>query len=450
MTVLQPQVEPDPSEFLDGPMRERVRLRLQRFVDAHVADLLAPLLSAVAASARDPVLRGLLHRLAESMGVSPFAAAAEIPPTVAGRLKPLGVHAGRFALFIPALLKPRASSLRAQLWALWRGVAVPALPPAGLVSITTPTDWPDGFAAAAGWQPTGPVLVRLMSPSGSRRSWPGSVAAAACRCPPGSPLACRSGQRPCRQCCTRSALSCTRPRALPTGQYGPPAPTMMARLAPASRAGGRSLTGSARHRRGRSLHWQGCGCSMSDVEDRDWQRLDRWLWCARFPETPSCMFQIGGRGQGAGQPDTDRQTPCAPARGRRADHSLGEEVRVVQVVALAARRGPSPEARSLYRGIDAARGTGPFIGRGCRYRLASPKWLLHAALETSVSTRLAGSPSVPSSLLLHRGPRTRIAPARPQPHKQRVNRQIESCQTGQHAWLPGCQCHDVDTCWSDR
>jgi len=161
-SALRPQVEVLDSEFLDGPQRERVRLRLQRFVDAEVRDALAPLLAASARADSEATLRGPLHRLAEGLGVVAGATEHDVPMALRGRLKALGVRAGRFALFMPAVLKPRIALRRAALWALARGVPVPTLPAPGLVSLAEPpADWPDGFAAAMGWIAAGPALLRL-------------------------------------------------------------------------------------------------------------------------------------------------------------------------------------------------------------------------------------------------------------------------------------------------
>jgi ATP-dependent RNA helicase SUPV3L1/SUV3 len=161
-SALRPQVEVLDSEFLDGAQRERVRLRLQRFVDAEVRDPLAPLLAAVAAADSDASLRGPLHRLAEGLGVVTGPTEDAVPSVLRGRLKALGVRAGRFALFMPAMLKPRVAQRRASLWALARGVPVPTLPAPGLIALAEPpADWPDGFAAAMGWVAAGPALLRL-------------------------------------------------------------------------------------------------------------------------------------------------------------------------------------------------------------------------------------------------------------------------------------------------
>jgi ATP-dependent RNA helicase SUPV3L1/SUV3 len=157
--LLHPQVDVLDSEFLDGPQRERVRRRLAAFVSDLIARELAPLHRAVQGGEADPMLRGALHRLAEGGGVVPGATETQVAPAVRGRLKALGVRAGRFALFMPELLKPRAAAVRAMLWAVRHQVAAPILPGPGLVSL--PTDKAHASLPALGWVEAGPVLLRL-------------------------------------------------------------------------------------------------------------------------------------------------------------------------------------------------------------------------------------------------------------------------------------------------
>ena len=160
-SAIRPQVEVLDSEFLDGPQRERVRLRLQRFIDEWIQRDLAPLFAAAARADADARLRGWLHRLIEAAGLVPGEHDDEIPAALRGELKALGARAGRFALFVPALLKPRAASVRAMLWALARGVPTPVLPSPGLISLSSVPEAPDGFMEAMGWVTAGPVLLRL-------------------------------------------------------------------------------------------------------------------------------------------------------------------------------------------------------------------------------------------------------------------------------------------------
>ena len=56
----------------------------------------------------------------------------------------IGIRAGRYALYVPEALKPRAMALRAQLWSLLRGIETPKLPSGGLIAVAPPADWPRG------------------------------------------------------------------------------------------------------------------------------------------------------------------------------------------------------------------------------------------------------------------------------------------------------------------
>jgi ATP-dependent RNA helicase SUPV3L1/SUV3 len=159
---LRPKVQVLDSEFLDGAERERVRRRLQAWLEGQVRSDLAPLFVAEAAAQSTPALRGPLHRLMESLGLIPGVDVETLSPELRPRLRALGVRSGRFALFMPALMKPRASVMRARLWALFRGIATPELPNTALVSVPAQQPaWPAGFAAAAGWVEAGPILLRL-------------------------------------------------------------------------------------------------------------------------------------------------------------------------------------------------------------------------------------------------------------------------------------------------
>jgi ribosome-associated heat shock protein Hsp15 len=88
-------------------------------------------------------------------------------------------------------------------------------------------------------------------------------------------------------------------------------------------------------------------------EDQDWQRLDKWLWCARFMKARSDCARLVTEGVLR----INRQPTEKPhARLRVGDvltFALRGDIRVIEVVALATRRGPAPEAQSLYRDIAA-------------------------------------------------------------------------------------------------
>ena len=89
----------------------------------------------------------------------------------------------------------------------------------------------------------------------------------------------------------------------------------------------------------------------ADGEDRAWQRLDKWLWCARFMKVrAACTRWVVEGGVRINRQPTDK--PHARLRpGDVLTLPTPQGVRVVRVAALAVRRGPAPEARALYEEI---------------------------------------------------------------------------------------------------
>ena len=78
------------------------------------------------------------------------------------------------------------------------------------------------------------------------------------------------------------------------------------------------------------------------------QRLDKWLWCARFFKTRSgAAKQVsGGHVRVNGARVTKPATAIKP--GDVMTFVQGRDVKVVKMVAVATRRGPAPEAQALY------------------------------------------------------------------------------------------------------
>lgn len=84
----------------------------------------------------------------------------------------------------------------------------------------------------------------------------------------------------------------------------------------------------------------------------DTLRVDKWLWFARFARTRTSAAKIvtEARFRVNGQP-TDKAHYAVRA-GDVLTFALGPHIRIIKVVALAARRGGAPEARLLYEDLD--------------------------------------------------------------------------------------------------
>ena len=244
----KPQVEPLPSEFLDGAQRERVRARLAKFVEGLVAKELGILATIETKAEAEGALRGPAFLLREQLGLALGGTEGNINPDLRQKLKAIGVRAGRFALFVPEALKPRAMALRAQLWAMSRSIDTPALPAPGLVALQRPepgmatpplwADWPQGFAATIGWIEAGPVLLRL--DVAERIAAELGYLTRRAPAPPPPDLASRLGVKADTLGVTLTALGfrLMEPQPLEEGQYGPPTPLRIAQPRPQHHARG--------------------------------------------------------------------------------------------------------------------------------------------------------------------------------------------------------------------
>ncbi len=83
--------------------------------------------------------------------------------------------------------------------------------------------------------------------------------------------------------------------------------------------------------------------------------MDRWLWFARFFKTRSAAARLVGAGRvriGAGGATRRIAKPSQTvSEGDVLTFSQGRRVRVVRILALGSRRGPAPEAATLFEDL---------------------------------------------------------------------------------------------------
>ncbi len=86
----------------------------------------------------------------------------------------------------------------------------------------------------------------------------------------------------------------------------------------------------------------------------DKQRVDKWLWRARFFKTRGLAAELAG----SGRLRINSEHVAKPAQPVRPGDVLtfpqGDRIRVIRIEALGHRRGPAPEARALYTDLDQA------------------------------------------------------------------------------------------------
>jgi ATP-dependent RNA helicase SUPV3L1/SUV3 len=163
---LKPQVEPFVDEEAGPDVAEKIRRRLQHFVDRRIAALFEPLVALQRDESLTGLARGFAFRMVEAMGVLPRDGIADevkaLDQEARGALRRHGLRFGQFTIFLPLLLKPASTRLRLVLWSLAEGLAeFPESPPPGLVTIPNLAEVPRQHYTLAGYRPAGARAIRI-------------------------------------------------------------------------------------------------------------------------------------------------------------------------------------------------------------------------------------------------------------------------------------------------
>lgn len=114
------------------------------------------------------------------------------------------------------------------------------------------------------------------------------------------------------------------------------------------------------------------------------QRLDKWLWFARFVKTRTLATELVA----AGKVRLNRVKVDKPAQivrpGDVLTISIKRTIQLVRVLGIAERRGPATEARELYEQLTAE-------GDAIKPHAASPPAASPQSSEVGAATRTAGS-----------------------------------------------------------
>ncbi|MEM7296225.1 MAG: RNA-binding S4 domain-containing protein [Pseudomonadota bacterium] len=81
------------------------------------------------------------------------------------------------------------------------------------------------------------------------------------------------------------------------------------------------------------------------------QRLDQWLWHARFFKTRSLAAKLVSEGKVRVDGARVSKPAHAVAPGATLTFPQARVIRVIKIVSLAQRRGPAPEAQALYEDV---------------------------------------------------------------------------------------------------
>lgn len=91
---------------------------------------------------------------------------------------------------------------------------------------------------------------------------------------------------------------------------------------------------------------------MTDAAATPVLRLDKWLWHARFFKSRSLAARVCADGRVRVNGVRAAKAHVIVRAGDVLTFPAGARIRVIRVLALGTRRGPAPEARTLYEDLD--------------------------------------------------------------------------------------------------
>ncbi|MAX96246.1 MAG: hypothetical protein CL559_10425 [Alphaproteobacteria bacterium] len=163
--ALRPKIEILPTELLDGGQRDQIQQRLEKFIRAHIEEILGPLLACEKVEATGAA-RGIAFQVFEGLGSQPRYKVEDLISNLEKddrrALHRVGIRLGPLHAFIPKLGKTHAVNLRALLWSLHQGRNLPAPVPANGRTSVKPTEGvPHLFYNMIGYPVVGPLAVRM-------------------------------------------------------------------------------------------------------------------------------------------------------------------------------------------------------------------------------------------------------------------------------------------------
>ena len=160
--LLEPSVELTPNDIADGGLQARIVTRLEKWLQAYLADRLR-ILIAPKTDKMSPPARGLLFQLREGLGSCRADQAREQTGSLTEEdrilFAKMGLRMGRDWIYLERLLKPAAIRLRAILWAAFHDVELPAIPAKQRFSLPGDMATTDAWAHL-GYGLIGPVALR--------------------------------------------------------------------------------------------------------------------------------------------------------------------------------------------------------------------------------------------------------------------------------------------------
>jgi ATP-dependent RNA helicase SUPV3L1/SUV3 len=162
---LTPEIEIIADDALPADEEKELKQYIKNWISLHVNEILGDLINLVKIKIENQYLRALAYRLYEDNGVLKRTNVKEIidliPKEERKKLWGMGIKIGRYHIFLPKMLKPKAVTLRTTLWKIYNGVSSNLDIPKFGLNFVTNENFNEKFLLLCGFEKLKDYFVRI-------------------------------------------------------------------------------------------------------------------------------------------------------------------------------------------------------------------------------------------------------------------------------------------------
>ena len=162
---LNPSIDIIADESLNEVSKSKLNIYLQKWLSNHINDILGDLIKLTNYKINNQYLRGLIFQLYESNGVVIRSKidkiVKSIPLSERKKLWGMGIKIGRYHIYLPKMLKPKAVEFRINLWKIFHNLSNDNVIPKSGLNFITGTNLNKNFLLLCGFEKLGEFFVRI-------------------------------------------------------------------------------------------------------------------------------------------------------------------------------------------------------------------------------------------------------------------------------------------------
>ena len=162
---LNPEIDVLADDSIDDSSKLKLEIFLKNWITNHIKDVLGDLLNLNEESVKNKYIRALMFQLFENNGVVKREIVKEIVSSIKAeerkKIWDLGIKIGRYHIYLPKMLKPKAVSLRISLWRLFYQTDINQIIPRSGLNYLTDKKYNKNFLLLCGFEKFKNHYVRI-------------------------------------------------------------------------------------------------------------------------------------------------------------------------------------------------------------------------------------------------------------------------------------------------